>query len=377
MGQTGRSTSSRSSPRRKPRPADHRRPGQARSPFFLAQARRQLARPADRVHDRRNLLHCLELYGEAESTTATCATGSTSHEHHHHLGRARSPRGRPVAVLRARARSRLRPGGLGWPGTPRRRQRSPTAIIWLSEWQRVNLDAEHARLLDLGRYRHCGCRSRGRSCPSCPSGCAWPANAASSSSDTATSADVLGLRRYAHPSKIREKFGPALEELRAAGYIGAWSLDVHADGDDFNITLRAPVQVHAIAFTARRRATSPSSPAQPASPVIEVLVRAASPATRQRSCSRSSQPHRMSPVTSPGSTSCWSPRQDALSGIRRASSTAPFESNAPVPEEARAAAGEGAIAARPGDRGEATAAQRLRAVRPDTCPRLHRGPACG
>jgi replication initiator protein A len=47
---------------------------------------------------------------------------------------------------------------------------------------------------------------------------------------------ILSLRQYQHLSKIKEKFGPSLDELKEAGYLAAWSVSKTSDRKAHKIT---------------------------------------------------------------------------------------------------------------------------------------------
>lgn len=48
----------------------------------------------------------------------------------------------------------------------------------------------------------------------------------------------LNIREYQHPSKIKEKLGPSLNELTVNGYLSGWAIDKTADGCGYKIILR-------------------------------------------------------------------------------------------------------------------------------------------
>ena len=141
-----------------------------------------------------------------------------------------------------------------------------THYVWLSAWQLDNLRHNHAVTIDLQRYRELT-RPIARSLvPLLP---LWLRAARERGTFVKRYSDIcglLGLRRYVHPSKIRERFTPALDELEAAAYIGGWSLELNAEGDDFNIALDVPPT------TAPTRRPQPVARIAEPHPLVEALV---------------------------------------------------------------------------------------------------------
>ena len=141
-----------------------------------------------------------------------------------------------------------------------------THYVWLSSWQLDNLRYNHAVTIDLQRYRDLTRPIARALVPLLP---LWLRAARDRGTFVKRYSDIcglLGLRRYAHPSKVRERFTPALDELEAASYIGGWSLELNAEGDDFNITLDVPT-----AAAPKRRLPSVTRAAEP-HPLVEALV---------------------------------------------------------------------------------------------------------
>ena len=86
-------------------------------------------------------------------------------------------------------------------------------------------------------------------------------------------AEVAGLSPYRHPSKIREKLAPALEELRHAGLFAEWNLEPTRAGDGLKLTFRHVRKVVPVAFTRQTATSAPPSTTKPAHPLLEDLVR--------------------------------------------------------------------------------------------------------
>jgi hypothetical protein len=49
---------------------------------------------------------------------------------------------------------------------------------------------------------------------------------------------ILNLRQYEQPSRIKEQFAPSLDELQAHGYLAGWSVEKTRDGKSYKIVLR-------------------------------------------------------------------------------------------------------------------------------------------
>ena len=46
---------------------------------------------------------------------------------------------------------------------------------------------------------------------------------------------ILNITQYKHPSKIKEKLGPSLNELQKHRYLSGWRLQPTSDGNDFKV----------------------------------------------------------------------------------------------------------------------------------------------
>ena len=99
-------------------------------------------------------------------------------------------------------------------------------LIWLSTWQIENLQGKHRLMVDYQRYLQLN-RPIARAIV--PYLQLW---LFASRKDGRRSCeriydqlcDLLGITKETMPSRIRSQFGPACDELRAAGYISRWEL---------------------------------------------------------------------------------------------------------------------------------------------------------
>jgi hypothetical protein len=46
---------------------------------------------------------------------------------------------------------------------------------------------------------------------------------------------ILNITQYKHPSKIKEKLGPSLNELQKHRYLSSWQIHPTSDGNDFKV----------------------------------------------------------------------------------------------------------------------------------------------
>jgi len=56
--------------------------------------------------------------------------------------------------------------------------------------------------------------------------------------------EILNLHRYRQRSRIKEQFGPSLDELKAQGYLAEWSIEATSDRKAFKIVLRHGEKFH-------------------------------------------------------------------------------------------------------------------------------------
>ncbi len=65
---------------------------------------------------------------------------------------------------------------------------------------------------------------------------------------------ILNITQYKHPSKIKEKLGPSLNELQRHRYLSSWRIQPTSDGSDFKVMF-----VHGEKFQSRgQKEQSPS-----------------------------------------------------------------------------------------------------------------------
>jgi hypothetical protein len=99
-------------------------------------------------------------------------------------------------------------------------------LIWLSSWQIENLQGNHRLIVDYQRYLQL---SRPISRAIVPYLQLWLFASRKDGRKFCERlydqlCELLGITRETMPSRIRSQFGPACEELKAAGYISRWEL---------------------------------------------------------------------------------------------------------------------------------------------------------
>jgi hypothetical protein len=116
--------------------------------------------------------------------------------------------------------------------------------VWLSDWQLENVNANHQLPVDLKAYRQLKNHIAKALVPLLQ---VW----LYASRDDGTFAkrydelcQILNLRQYGQPSRVREQFGPSLDELQASGYLASWSIEKASDRKSFKIVFRHGEKFH-------------------------------------------------------------------------------------------------------------------------------------
>lgn len=206
--------------------------------------------------------------------------------------------------------------------------------VWLSEWLLENLSASHFLSIDFERYRSLR-RPTARALVPLLHLWLYAAGDGVFEKRCQPLRELLGLQAYAHLSKLREKLGPAFDELRDAGYIRDWRIEPTKDGTDHKIVLRSRTRPAAV--PSLRTVTPSSSPADQGLPaasahIIEALqARGVNPRTAAALVERTHDPARVEAHIAWFDQLLHSPAGRAIRNpagfLYRA-----IESNAPVPD---------------------------------------------
>lgn len=107
--------------------------------------------------------------------------------------------------------------------------------VWLASWQRENIAANYQLPIDFETY----CQLRNHIAKALvPLLQIWLYMSMRSGRFEKSYSDLcqlLNVRQYEHLSKIKEVLGPSLDELVAAGYLAAWSIEPRTVSTDFKI----------------------------------------------------------------------------------------------------------------------------------------------
>jgi replication initiator protein A len=155
--------------------------------------------------------------------------------------------------------------------------------VWLSDWQLENINLNYLLPIDYDSYS----RLRNHIAKAlAPLLQVWLYATKSKGSFEKRYDDlcqILSVRQYQHLSKIKEKLGPSLNELRNAGYLAAWTVEKTADrkahkivfyhGDKFHRDRQArKLNRHSLKPVAAKRTRSELT-GDPADSLLAELVR--------------------------------------------------------------------------------------------------------
>jgi hypothetical protein len=109
--------------------------------------------------------------------------------------------------------------------------------VWLAPWLRQNIAANYQLPIDFEAY----CRLRNHIAKALvPLLQIWLYTSLRTGRFEKSYQDLcqlLHIRQYEHLSKIKEVLGPSLDELTAAGYLGAWSIERRTLATDFKVVV--------------------------------------------------------------------------------------------------------------------------------------------
>ena len=131
--------------------------------------------------------------------------------------------------------------------------------VWLSEWQLENINHNHLLPVDLETYRQLKNHIAKALVPLLQIWLYATAQVGFFEKRYRDLCQILNITQYKHPSKIKEKLGPSLNELQKHRYLSGWRIQPTSDGNDFKV-----VFVHGEKF----QSESPGQKEQPPSETV-------------------------------------------------------------------------------------------------------------
>jgi hypothetical protein len=107
--------------------------------------------------------------------------------------------------------------------------------VWLSEWQLENINQNHLLPVDLETYRQLKNHIAKALVPLLQVWLYATLDVGSFEKRYRDFCQIVNITEYKHPSKIKEKLGPSLDELQRHRFISGWRIQPTSDGDDFKV----------------------------------------------------------------------------------------------------------------------------------------------
>ncbi len=107
--------------------------------------------------------------------------------------------------------------------------------VWLSDWQLENLNSNHQLPVDFEAYKKLRNNIAKTLVPLLQIWLYATRDKGVFEKRYDEICQLLDTAQYQHASKIAEKLGPSLEELREQGYLAAWRIEKTSDGSGFKI----------------------------------------------------------------------------------------------------------------------------------------------
>jgi hypothetical protein len=107
--------------------------------------------------------------------------------------------------------------------------------VWLSNWQLENLNANHLLPIDFETYKKLKSHIGKALVPMLQVWLFASVEKGSCEKRYDELCQYLNISQYQHLSKIKEKLGPALDELKSHGYISKWKIEPTSDKTSFKI----------------------------------------------------------------------------------------------------------------------------------------------
>lgn len=141
--------------------------------------------------------------------------------------------------------------------------------VWLSDWQLENINNNHQLPIDLEAYRQLKNHIAKALVPLLQIWLYASREDGLYAKRYHELCEILNLRCYPQPSRIKEQFGPSLDELQAHGYLATWSVEETSDRKNYKIVFRHGEKFHR--DRRRRLAAGESESGQPQRSVDEPI----------------------------------------------------------------------------------------------------------
>ena len=107
--------------------------------------------------------------------------------------------------------------------------------VWLSEWQLQNINDHHQLPIDLDTYRQLRSHIAKALVPLLQIWLYATRDEGVFEKRYEELCQVLNVRQWNYLSKIKEKLGPSLDELKQFGYLADWQIEKTSDGQNYKI----------------------------------------------------------------------------------------------------------------------------------------------
>ncbi len=116
--------------------------------------------------------------------------------------------------------------------------------VWLSDWQLENINNNHLLPIDFETYKKLKSHISKALVPMLQVWLFASLEKGSCEKRYDELCQYLNVSQYQHLSKIKEKLGPALDELKSHGYISKWKIEPTSDKKSFKIVLHHGEKFH-------------------------------------------------------------------------------------------------------------------------------------
>jgi len=141
--------------------------------------------------------------------------------------------------------------------------------IWFSEWQLENINNNYLLPVDLETYRRLRNHIAKTLVPLLQVWLYASRNEGNFEKRYDELCELLSVRQYHYLSRVKEQFGPSLDELQRHGYLAAWSVEQTSDGKEYKLIFRHGEKFH----RDRRRRLAARGSGQPVLPKVGVSER--------------------------------------------------------------------------------------------------------
>jgi len=107
--------------------------------------------------------------------------------------------------------------------------------VWLSQWQLQNINDHHQLPIDLDTYRQLRNHIAKALVPLLQVWLYATRDDGVFEKRYAELCQILDIRQWRYPSKIKEKLGPSLDELKQFGYLADWRIEMTSDQQGYKV----------------------------------------------------------------------------------------------------------------------------------------------